>query len=437
MATEPAWEEVQLGDVVDLQTGYPFKSSHYTDTPSDPRLVGGDNIAQGTMRWDSVRRWPAAMTEDVAAYWLAAGDVLLAMDRPWIDAGLKRATIKESDLPALLVQRTARMRGTDRLHGAFLRYVIDSHSFSSYVLSVQTGTAIPHISPAQIKAFRFLLPPYDVQRAIVGVLGVIDDKIEVNRRMSETMEAMARALFKSWFVDFDPVHAKAAGRKPIGMDAATAALFPSEFVDTDLGPIPKGWTAAPLPAWAVLLSGGTPSKMEPGLWNGDVPWISPKVMTSLHADSPEAYVSESAVDNGTRAVAAGTTLLMVRGMGLHERVRVSQARVRLTFSQDVKALVPAAIESNLLFFAMLDAQSDLLTRVETSGHGTGKLPTELLTSRVLVMPPQPIQPLLARRLDELNDRIEVTRRERRALVALRDALLPKLVSGELSVETAG
>ncbi|MBK9262334.1 MAG: restriction endonuclease subunit S [Polyangiaceae bacterium] len=235
------WREVQLGEVADLLTGFPFKSQYYSDDPADPRLIGGDNIVQGSLRWDNVRRWPHSMTSDLERYWLAPGDVVLAMDRPWIEAGLKRAAIVREDLPALLVQRTARLRGSSTLDNTFLRYVIGSHEFVQYILGVQTGTAVPHISPAQIRAFRFLLPPLSRQRAIAHILGALDDKIELNRRMNETLEAMARALFKSWFVDFDPVRAKAAGRAPSGMDAETAKLFPSEFVQSDMGEIPRGW----------------------------------------------------------------------------------------------------------------------------------------------------------------------------------------------------
>src|SRR6516162_5140810 len=109
------WPVIRLGDVTDLLTGFPFKSELYTEDPSAPRLLRGDNIAQGVLRWDGVKRWPNNATEGMKEYWLRAGDVVLAMDRPWIEAGLKYAAIRESDLPTLLVQRVARLRGTGSL----------------------------------------------------------------------------------------------------------------------------------------------------------------------------------------------------------------------------------------------------------------------------------------------------------------------------------
>src|SRR5882672_3761222 len=100
------------------------------------------------------------------------------------------------------------------------------------------------------------LPPKGEREMVTHILGSLDDKIELNRRMNETLEAMARAIFKSWFVDFDPVRAKAAGRQPFGMNADTAALFPSSFEDSLIGKIPKGWEIGPILKSARLLSGG-------------------------------------------------------------------------------------------------------------------------------------------------------------------------------------
>ncbi len=118
--------------------------------------------------------------------------------------------------------------------------MIGCHDFTEHVLSVQTGTAVPHISAQQIKEFEFLLPHLPEQRAIARILGTLDDKIELNRRMNETLEASARALFKSWFVDFDPVRAKMEGRHT-GLPQDIADLFPDRLVNSEMGKIPEGW----------------------------------------------------------------------------------------------------------------------------------------------------------------------------------------------------
>lgn len=177
----PEWPVVRLGDVTDLLTGYPFASAHYSYHPEDPRLLRGDNLIQGAIRWDGVKRWPADATGGLEHYGLQIEDVVVAMDRPWIEAGLKHASIREPDLPALLVQRVARLRGRHDLSTRFLACIVGSRAFTDYVLSVQTGTTVPHISGPQLREFRFRLPPVPDQLAIATILSALDDKSELNR----------------------------------------------------------------------------------------------------------------------------------------------------------------------------------------------------------------------------------------------------------------
>ena len=131
--------------------------------------------------------------------------------------------------------------------------------------SMDSGSAIPSTSRDSFYNLHVRVPPLSEQHAIAHILGTLDDKIELNRRMNETLEAMARALFKSWFVDFDPVRAKAEGRQPEGMDADTAALFPDSFEDSALGKIPKGWRVGNIGDLASNRRIGVdPSQLRPG-----------------------------------------------------------------------------------------------------------------------------------------------------------------------------
>ena len=145
------WKQASLGEQVDLLTGFPFKSSEYTEDITGIPLVRGDNVVQGMFRWDDVKRWSREKIEDLSDYFLNQGDVVLAMDRPWIEAGLKYACVSEHDIPCLLVQRVSRLRAITTLDQKFLRYVIGSPEFTNYILGTQTGTAVPHISSNQIK----------------------------------------------------------------------------------------------------------------------------------------------------------------------------------------------------------------------------------------------------------------------------------------------
>ena len=165
--------ETTLGADIDLLSGFAFKSACYSNSESDIRLLRGDNIVQGALRWDDVKRWPASETEEFERYQLRSGDVVLAMDRPWVKAGLKRAQISADDLPCLLVQRTSRLRGNKHLNNRFLVYLISSGAFTRHILGVQTGLGVPHISGQQIKDFRFFKPPIDEQVRIADGLDAL------------------------------------------------------------------------------------------------------------------------------------------------------------------------------------------------------------------------------------------------------------------------
>ncbi len=177
------WKETTIGAEIDLLAGFAFKSSQYIESQDSIRLLRGDNIVQGSLRWDDVKKWPASDAAEYSRYQLHNGDIVLAMDRPWVKAGLKHASISEDDLPCLLVQRTARLRGCANLENCFLIILIGSAGFTSHILGVQTGSGIPHISGQQIKDFKFLLPPVAEQRRIA-------DHIKSLRAETQRLEAI-------------------------------------------------------------------------------------------------------------------------------------------------------------------------------------------------------------------------------------------------------
>ncbi len=193
----PGWKTTTLGAEIDLLAGFAFKSAQYTNDDSDIRLLRGDNIIQGCLRWDDVKRWPADGTGDYDRYQLEEGDVVLAMDRPWVKAGLKHATISAEDLPCLLVQRTARLRGGANLNNRFLKLLIGSSSFTSHILGVQTGIGVPHISGQQIKDFEFARPPLADQRRIADNLESLHQETQRLARLYERKLAALDALKKS------------------------------------------------------------------------------------------------------------------------------------------------------------------------------------------------------------------------------------------------
>ena len=137
------------------------------------------------------------------------------------------------------------------------------------------GSGVPTLNRNHIHPLPIQVPPLPEQRTIAHILGTLDDKIELNRRMNETLEEMARGLFKSWFIDFDPVRAKMDGREPY-LPPEVWSLFPDRLVPLELGDIPKGWEVGVLDDAIELLSGGTPKTSMPDYWGGDIPWYTVK-----------------------------------------------------------------------------------------------------------------------------------------------------------------
>ena len=426
------WEETTLGAEVDLLTGFPFKSEGYTDTADSIRLVRGDNIVQGAMRWDGVKKWPASECAEHEVYQLREGDVVLAMDRPWIEAGLKYAAISKYDLPCLLVQRTARLRGGPMLDTGFLRYLIGSREFTQHIHAITTGTAVPHISGKQIKDFAFVRPPLTEQKAIAGVLGALDDKIECNRRCSATLEAMARALFQSWFVDFDPVRAKLDGRTPAHLDPATAALFPDSFQESELGPIPTSWNAIPLYDTAQWINGAA-FKNEDFCTSGEG---LPVIKIAELKEGISAQTKWCQRDAGPeKIIDTGDLVYSWSGSPDTSLEAFLWSGGRGLLNQHIfKVISPTAAEKRFVYYLLQYLRPVL---VETARNkqttGLGHVTIADMKRLLVCMPNKAVLAAFDRIIAPVFDKAITNTLESRTLAALRDTLLPKLLSGELSV----
>lgn len=192
---------------------------------------------------------PRHVTEEDYRMWTRrvtprAGDVVFSYE-----TRIGEAAIIPKGLRCCLGRRMGLVRADPaKLDPRFFLYQYLSPKFQEFLRSRTVhGSTVDRILLTEFPDFEVYLPALAEQRVIASILGALDDKIELNRRMKETLEALARAIFKSWFVDFDPVHAKAEGRKPFGMDDATATLFPSCLTNSELGAIPNGWEVASLP----------------------------------------------------------------------------------------------------------------------------------------------------------------------------------------------
>ena len=401
------WNTTTLGDHVDLLTGFAFKSKEFTDKPGI-RLARGDNVKRGYFDWGegNAKYWPE-LTDELRPYLLNAGDVLIGMDGSRV--GQNWARVTEADLPCLLVQRVARLRARPTLDPRFLRFLVGSPPFAAYVKAVHTGTSIPHISGSQIKQFQICLPPLREQQAIACILGALDDKIELNRRRCKTLEAMARAIFQSWFVDFDPVQAKAAGRTPAGLSPALAALFPDRFEDSPLGPIPAGWRVGTLGEVAEIRGG----KQLP---------------------------TEECLQNARYVVFGANGIMGYSTQSTHNGFVIAFGRVGAYCGSVHWSLDGAWINNNAssvrpFKWPAFVLQSMLEVDFTTMRTGSAQpfIPNSSLAAASIVLPEPKVADAYEVVAFPMRHKQASLRTESRTLAALRDALLPKLISGELRV----
>ncbi|RJP25764.1 MAG: restriction endonuclease subunit S, partial [Deltaproteobacteria bacterium] len=278
------------------------------------------------------------------------------------------ALVPESILPANTNQAVAIIRPNPEIvFPRYLYYILGDESrvrqaHTRIVQSVQANFSLGELSSLEIP-----LPSLPEQRAIAHILGTLDDKIELNRRMNETLEAIARALFKSWFVDFDPVRAKVEGRAP-GLPKHIADFFPDSFEDSELGEIPKGWTVQTIGNLADVVGGSTPSTKEPRYWDGGAHyWATPKDLSGLTVPvllGTERRISDAGLSRiGSGLLPKGTVLLSSRApIGY-----LAVAEVPVAINQGFIAMKPKTDVSNLFLLLWASvAHEEIISRANGS-----------------------------------------------------------------------
>ncbi len=295
---------------------------------------------------------------------------------------------------------------------------------------MDSGSAIPSTSRDAFYRLPVSVPPIREQQAIGCILGTLDDKIELNRRMNQTLEEMARAIFKSWFVDFDPVRAKASGQKPAGLAPHIADLFPDSFESSELGEIPKGWKVAGLDSIASFLNGLAlqkyPTKTDCAF---SLPVIKIAQLRSgttngadrASCDIPPAYI----VDDGDVLFSWSGSLECVLWAG--GRGALNQHLFKVTSETYPKWFYYLWLHEHLGSFRHIAS-----AKATTMGH----IQRHHLSEAKVLTVPDPLLSAASQLLDKMIDAIVHNLLLSRTLAAIRDTLLPKLISGELRVKDA-
>jgi type I restriction enzyme S subunit len=274
-------------------------------------------------------------------------------------------------------------------------------------------------------------PPDPVRAEMSAVLSSLDDKIELNRRMNETLEAMARAIFKDWFVDFGPTRAKMEGRAPY-LAPDIWSLFPDRLDDEGK---PEGWITSTIGQEVEVLGGSTPSTKEPAFWGGDIAWATPKDLSSLSTPvllGTERQITEAGLSQiGSGLLPAGTVLLSSRAPIGYMAI----AQIPVAVNQGFIAMICNKRLSNV--FVWLWTQANMETVHQNANGSTFQ---EISKANFRPIEVTVATPELLRAFDEtarpLFDRIVANEKENLTLATTRDFLLPKLMSGEVRVGDA-
>lgn len=335
-----------------------------------------------------------------------------------------------SDSACWVTDNAIRASAIGRNKPSFLRYLLRTLRLNAR----RTGSGQPLLNQTILSEIPVVVPNPPEQRAIAHVLGTLDEKIELNRRMNETLEAMARALFKSWFVDFDPVRAKMEGRDT-GLPLGIADLFPDKLVGSEMGEIPEGWKVGRVSDVCMRIeNGGTPKRAIRKYWNGDIKWFK----TSELVDEPLLESSERITDLGLRKSSckrwpAGTVLIALYASPTVGRLGILE--VPAAANQACCGLVSAPDYGKLFLYYTLLFGRPFFQNIAV-GAAQQNISQRIVRDYKIVIPRRDISSAFDNMAEVLYLQRVSRQSESRVLSAIRDTLLPKLVSGEIRVPDA-
>jgi type I restriction enzyme, S subunit len=416
--------------VVELQTG-PFGSQlHAHDYVKEGvPVVPTEAIRDRQIDRSLLPKITAQKANQLERHRLRAGDILFA--RRGVQATGHIGCVREAEAGFLCGTGAIRLRVIDdgsTVFPEFLSHVLSSSKSIEWFKFHAIGATMPNLNEGIIRDFALHLPPYEEQRAIANVLSALDDKIELNRRMNETLEAMARALFKSWFVDFDPVRAKAAGRDP-GLPKPLADLFPDSFEESELGEVPLGWEIRGLDEIARFLNGLALQKFPPQ----DAQSLPVIKIAELRAGNTEGADRACANLHAAYVVLDGDVLFSWSGslecvLWAGGRGALNQHLFKVTSAQFPNWFYYLWITHHLPEFRRIAA-----AKATTMGH----IQRYHLSAAKVVLPSARLLEAADKVIGPCVDSIPMRFIQSRTLAALRDALLPKLISGEIRVKGLG
>jgi type I restriction enzyme S subunit len=424
------WKEYILEDCMDAIIDYRGKTPN--KTTSGIPLITAKIIKNG-----SILPTQEYIAENDYESWMRrgipeVGDVLLTTEAPLGEVA------QISDPNIALAQRVITLRGKKEfLNNDFLKYLLISPQTQSELAGRSSGTTVLGIKQSELRKVKLIIPEYPIQAKIAGILKSLDDKIELNRKMNETLEEMARAIFKSWFVDFDPVHAKSRGEKPAGMPDEIAALFPSEFVHSDQlnKPIPKGWNVKPIGEISELLNGFA-FKSADYTQEGTFVLRTKNFSNvgSVERLNDDVYLPSIFLETHSKYLCQEFDFFVVMvGASIGKTSKIFSNCLPALRNQNMWCFRPKKYFTARFF---INCYAETLIAKNTqiaSGSARDFFRKDYFKKLPLIVPKEKVLHAFEQQVCYMYEKIGNNLGEITSLIALRDSLLPKLISGEIKV----
>jgi len=436
------WPKVAFEDLLNGGTRngvYKPKKFHGTGV----KIVNmGELFAHSRLRPVSMKRLELTDSE-LRKTSLQSYDLLFARRSLVAEGAGKCSIVLEVDEPTTFESSIIRARVDPNAADPLYLYYFFNSPDGRYLLgTIRRQVAVAGITGSDLVKLEIPNPPLNFQRRIASILGSLDDKIELNRRMNRTLERMAQALFKSWFIDFDPVRAKAApgNSEPSGgaggLPDHLAALFPDRLVNSELGEIPEGWEVKAIGDAVRCVGGATPSTKNPEYWEGGIhPFVTPRDMSRI--DCPVVLTSERKITDAgveqisSRQLPVGTVILSSRApIGY-----LAITAVPVSVNQGAIAMICDQGLPNVFVLHWTEANMEVI-KSRAGGTTFAEISKRAFRPIPVLVPPEPVLKAFMEHAGPMHNRIEANARQNRRLVALRDTLLPKLLSGEFEVPEA-
>ncbi|GHZ93633.1 restriction endonuclease subunit S [Vibrio cholerae] len=419
-----SFETATLESLCELVVDCPHSTPEWTD--EGIIVLRNQNIKNGVLDLSS----PSFTNEDdyqkrIKRAVPRAGDIVFTREAP-----MGEVCMVPEGLKCCLGQRQVLLRPKSDVNGQYLFWALQSPYVQQQIAwNEGTGSTVSNVRIPVLKALN--IPRIGNEDMIAKSLTDIASKLSLNTQTNQTLEQMAQAIFKSWFVDFDPVKAKMNGEQPEGMDAATASLFPEKLVESELGLIPEGWEIKPIKDLCTKVqNGGTPKRNEKSYWDdGTIPWLTSGEVRQSIITAVENRITQLGLDKSSaKWVPELSTLVALYGATAGE---VSLTSIPLTTNQAVCALMPKKEHQWYNYLQLKNRVAELAGKAV--GSAQQNISKGLVESTEVLSVPESlleafnsqVENLFRLRICNLNENVE--------LAKLRDTLLPKLLSGEIEL----